>query len=98
MEKESLNKVRIDLRVERHGRRNAAAITKTMSAAQAINIHCRCWGDRPTSMATPGGGLLRPEDDSPAGKVVRRHFDGDFVAGHDPDEVLTHLPAYMGEN
>src|SRR6266571_3982727 len=41
--------------------------------------------------------LFVPVDDAAAGEVVGRELHHDTVLGKDPDVVLTHLPADMGE-
>src|SRR6185437_1023692 len=43
-------------------------------------------------------GLLVAVDDAPAGQVVRRELHHDPVLGEDPDVVLAHLAADVGEN
>src|SRR3954451_24352591 len=42
--------------------------------------------------------LLVPVDDPTAGEVVRRELDDDPVLGKDPDVVLSHLAADVGED
>src|SRR5262245_12670261 len=44
------------------------------------------------------GWLLVPVDDPTAGEVVRRELHHDPVLGEDPDVVLAHLAADVGEN
>ena len=43
-------------------------------------------------------GLFLAEDDSPAGEIVGREFDFDFVAREDADEVFSHFARDMPED
>src|SRR5262245_21495771 len=53
-----------------------------------------------TRSADPSGptGLLVPVDDATTGQVVRRELHHDPVLREDPDVVLTHLAADVGED
>ena len=42
--------------------------------------------------------LLLAKDDARLREVVRRQLDLDFVAGHDPNEVLPHLARNVSEH
>ena len=53
-------------------------------------------GRRRTARA--GTAVQMAEGDAALGQIVRRHFQGDLVAGQNTDVVLAHLSAAVGSD